>query len=272
MANLGADFNASKPTEADFVRHPSKPNLATEIRFIRSRLKSFLGAVMDLESGDFKDSVVPQAALVEHPDKPDSAPDFYREVTVDARGFVVKGGKDAKIYAPRIFRAVYASDGSIQESETGLIRDPAANNSQWPVGKLLKADSFILPLVREYRFFAPKNVTRIQVVCVGGGLKGSASAAGENARVSWISFSVVPGEQYRVLVGQPDAPSAFSTMDYVRYVTSEGYTNNILGGSGVYLDKRNIYNFKRPPYRPFGFGGAVNALGTPGMVLLEWYA
>ena len=53
MANLGADFNASKPTEADFVRHPSKPNLATEIRFIRSRLKSFFGAVMDLDSGDF---------------------------------------------------------------------------------------------------------------------------------------------------------------------------------------------------------------------------
>lgn len=272
MAKLGADFNASKPTEADFVRHPSKPNLATEIRFIRSRLKSFFSAVMDLESGDFKDNIIPQAALVEHPDKPDSGGDFYGQVTVDSRGFVTSGSKEVTNNAPRVFRALYTSDGAVLEAENGFVRDPAANLSQWPVGKLLRADSFVLPAIREYRFFAPKNVTRIQVLCIGGGLKGSATLVGLNARVSWISFTVVPGEQYRVLVGQSDSPSAFCTMDYVRYVTSEGFTNNIISGSSGYLDKRNVYNFKRPPYRPYGFGGALNAPGTPGMVLLEWYA
>lgn len=274
MAKLGADFNASKPTEADFVRHPSKPNLATEIRFIRSRLKSFFGTVVNLESGDFQDNIIPQAALVDHPNKPDSGNEFYSEVTVDSRGIVTAGSKEAKFNAPRVFTASFSNTGAIQEAADGLVRDPAANDTQWPVNKLPRAaaGTTTLPLVKEYRFFVPKNVTKIQVICIGGGLKGSNSTPGAEALVGWISFTVVPEEEYRVFVGQSDAPSAFCTMDYKRYVTSEGNVKWSTVSGGVYLDKRQVHNFKRSPFRPFGSGGALNTPGTPGMVLLEWYA
>jgi hypothetical protein len=274
MSKLGADFNASKPTEADFVRHPSKPNLATEIRFIRTRLKSFFGAMINLESGDFQDNIIPQAALVDHPNKPDSGNEFYSEVTVDSRGIVTSGSKETSFNAPRVFTASFANTGAVQEAADGLVRDPATNDAQWPVNRLPRAaaGTTTLPLVKEYRFFAPKNVTKIQVICIGGGLKGDASTTGAAAKVAWISFTVVPGEQYRILVGQSDAPSAFCTMDYARYVTSEGYTKSTTISGAGYIDKRQVHNFKRSPFRPFGSGGALNTPGTPGMVLLEWYA
>jgi hypothetical protein len=274
MAKLGADFNASKPTEADFVRHPSKPNLATEIRFIRDRLKSFFGTVLSVDTGDFKDNIIPQAALLDHPDKPDSGGDFYSEVTVDSRGFVTRGSKERKLNAARVFTASFSNAGAVQEEAGRIVRDPAANDAQWPVNKLPRAASgtTTLPLVKEYRFFAPKNVTKIQVICIGGGLKGDASTVGAEAKVGWISFTVVPGEEYRILVGQSDAPSAFCTMDYARYLTSEGYTKSTTISGAGYIDKRQVHNFKRSPFRPYGSGGALNTLGNPGMVLLEWYA
>lgn len=270
MAKLGADFNASKPTEADFVRHPSKPNLAAEIRSIRARLKSFFGTTMNLESGDFQDNIIPQAALVDHPDKPDSGGDFYTEVTVDSRGFITKGSKSSSITTARVFRAVFTIEEGVVETETGLVREPAPNTSSWPINKLKRNDERTIPEVREYRFFAPAKVTQIKIRCIGGGMDGSATVPGANGKTCWMCFPVTPGAQYRVLVGLRQFPSAFCSTDYLRYMTSEGWTYNVIGGGAD--DKDNIYLYKRPLYRPYGFGGAINQPGNPGIVHLEWYA
>jgi len=274
MAKLGADFNASKPTEADFVRHPSKPNLATEIRFVKSRLKSFFGTVMTLGTGDFQDNIIPQAALVDHPKKPSSNNEFYSEVTVDVRGIVTSGNKETSFNAPRIFSASFTSTGAVQENETGFDRTEAPLITRWPGTKLLRgtAGTTVLPDIKEYQFTAPKGVTKIKVICVGGGLKGGASTAGADAQVSWVSFTVEPTAVYRVIVGQSDGPSAFCTNDYKRYVTSETYTDDTTQSGAGYLDKRHVHSFKRSPIRPYGSGGAINTPGTPGIVLLEWYA
>lgn len=274
MSKLGADFNASKPTEADFVRHPSKPNLATEIRFVRSRLKSFFGTVMTLGSGDFQDNIIPQAALVDHPNKPDSNNEFYSEVTVDVRGLVTSGNKQTSFNAPRLFSASFTSTEAVQETETGIVQTEAPHTTQWPGTKLPRATqgTTVLPDIKEYQFIAPKGVTKLKVICVGGGLKGGASLVGAEAKVSWLSFTVEPAVGYKVIVGQSDSPSVFCTNDYTRYVTSEANIKWSTASGGVYLDKRQVHNFKRSPFRPFGSGGAINTPGTPGMVLLEWYA
>jgi len=43
MDRFGNDFNASRPTEGDFVRHATKAQMATELREIKRRLKVFFG-------------------------------------------------------------------------------------------------------------------------------------------------------------------------------------------------------------------------------------
>lgn len=43
MDRFGSDFNASRPTEGDYVRHATKPQLATELREMKRRIKVFFG-------------------------------------------------------------------------------------------------------------------------------------------------------------------------------------------------------------------------------------
>lgn len=281
MAKLGADFNASKPSDADYVRHPTKPNLATEIRFIRSRLKSFFGVLFNVDddesqtgvsAGDFKNSVIPNAAIVDHPNKVSSRGEFYTKVTVDRRGFVVGGSKDPVYNAPRIFRACYTIDEGWYETPDGLLTEAGAGTVPFPIGKVVRSDETITQLAVEYRFTVPAKATRLKVLLIGGGKPGSTTASGDHARTGWFPVSVTPGEIYKVQVAEHRGISLFGLPDWSRYVTSEGYNLNAFSPTSDYNTRPSLVTFRRPPYLPFGMGGDINGIGQPGLVLIEWYA
>ncbi|MEI8320354.1 MAG: hypothetical protein WCH79_20685, partial [Planctomycetia bacterium] len=88
---LGSDFNASKPTDSDFVRHPTARTLAAELRSIKQRMADFFGRSFQLDSGDLKDDIVPVPALRDSATNPSSGSEYYRRVTVDRNGFVLSG-------------------------------------------------------------------------------------------------------------------------------------------------------------------------------------
>lgn len=250
MPKLGADFNAGDPTDAAFVRHPTKSNLATEIRTIRARLKDFFGGIanpqsgvregglFDLESGDFKDNVVPPAAWVDSPTNPSSGADLYTQVTVDRRGFVVRGSTAQVLNLPRVFRAVYSNTGGFFEREDGVTQITASPTQSWNT-KVLRAapqGGVFLPTVREYQFVVPSGVERLSVIAIGNGAPSYA------ARSAWSTFQVSPSDIYRVWVGcTADSPSAFVSQDYVRYLTSEGFPYNVIKQAVGSLSAHDVY-------------------------------
>jgi hypothetical protein len=281
MANLGADFNASKPSDADFVRHPTKPNLATEIRFIRARLKSFFDVLFNLDddasqpgvsAGDFRDSVIPNAAIVDHPNKPSSRAEFFTKVTVDKRGFVIGGSTEPVNNAPRIFRACYTVDGGWYETADGLLTDPNAGTVSFPVGKVVRSDETITQQAVEYRFTVPAKATRLRVLLIGGGQPGGTTTSGAHGRSAWFPVTVSPGEIYKVQVAQSRGISLFGLADWSRYITSEGYNLDAYGPGSGYNTRPSLTTFQRPPYLPYGLGGDPYGTGHPGLVLIEWYA
>jgi len=274
MAKLGADFNASSPTEADFVRHPSKPNLTTEIRFIRSRLKAFFDPLFQLENGDFKDNVIPQAAIVDHPDKPSSNGLQYTSVTVDKRGFVIDGSTDQLLTLPRHFRAFFSSQGAFIEAPDGVGTNPASTLTPWPDNRIPWETQYrSLPQVYPYKFIVPAGVRRLSVSLFGGGWKfGSAAIAPEQPKHLFVNAAVTPGNKFDVWVGGSDSPSVLARMEAESFCTTEGYIKNLSSPTAGYPDAGIARN---PPaiYRPYGDNGAsANQLGTPGCVIIEWYA
>lgn len=274
MAKLGADFNASSPTEADFVRHPSKPNLATEIRFIRARLKAFFDPLFQLENGDFENNVISQAALVDHPNKPSSNGRQYTSVTVDKRGFVIGGSVDEVFTLPRHFRAFYSSAGSWVEAPDGVGTNPAPVLSPWPDNRIPWETQYrSLPYVYPYKFIVPAGVRRLKVSLYGGGWKHGSAAIGQGqSKHLFINAAVQPGNKFDVWVGASDSPSVFARMEVQTFATSETYTKNVSSPTGGYPDTGLARN---PPryLRPYGKDGASSGqLGEPGCVLIEWYA
>lgn len=274
MAKLGADFNASSPTEADFVRHPSKPNLATEIRFIRARLKAFFDPLFQLENGDFEDNVIPQAALVDHPNKPSSNGRQYTSVTVDKRGFVIGGSVDEVYTLPRHFRAFFTSAGSWVEAPNGVGTNPAPGLSPWPDNRIPWETQYrTLPYVYPYKFIVPATVHRLKVSLYGGGWKFGSPAIGQDRTMHlFFNAAVQPGNKFDVWVGGSDSPSVFARMKASVFATSETYAQNVSSPIAGYPDAGLARN--QPRFlRSYGQDGASSGqLGQPGCVLIEWYA
>lgn len=274
MANLGADFNSSSPTDADFVRHPTRPALPSVIRDVRARLKAFWGVMADLETGDFKDNAIPQAALADHPDRPSSGNDFYTEVTVDRRGLVIAGSKAVRITSPRLFRAYFCARGGFVETPDAVITEAAPPLSDWPSSSVIRADTAFLPRVYSYQFTVPAGVSRLRVSVYGGGWSEAYVAAKAGvARAAFFNYAVTPGSGLFVWVGGSDSPSVVGKPDYTSFASSEGYRKNISGPRGGYPDAGIAGNVPKMRFRPDGDNGVPgDPAGKPGAVLIEWYA
>lgn len=262
---LGTGFNASKPTESDFVRHPSRPALAAEIRHIRNRIKSFFGVVFDLTADAVKDNVVPLSSWVEHPAKPSSGTQYYTSVTVDERGVVVGGSVAPVINNSRTFRARFSSDGAWTEGPDGLNTDPAPPITLWPQG--IPSADMLKPYVQEYLFVVPAGVNHVRALLI------SAGSPTEDGPTFSGRMTVVPGELLRIYVGQiPGGACVLASSDRTRYLTSEGYTMNTVTPTSGPNDRAGFQLLTRSPYRPYGGRNPLGIVLNSGLVVLEWYA
>jgi hypothetical protein len=278
MANLGADFNANTPTDADFVRHPTRPALPAQIRTVRSRFKSFFGELFDLETGDFKDAVIPQSALVDHPDKPDEGGGAgFRSVTVDSRGFVVSGEEQPTLTAPRHFRAFFSADGGSIESSGGVETTPAPTPQPWPdpwPDLSVLFTGFGFPDAYRYSFIVPEKVSRVVVTLQGGGSDigkiDTPDLGQERTQRRTLNLPVEPGNKLWALVGAANSPSVILLESPRKYATSQGYKYGVVasGSSDNYATQR-----LKGPLRPYGRIGTVAVpSGVPGFVMIDWYA
>lgn len=61
---FGNDFNPSVPTDGDFVRSLTRPNMAQEMRDFRTRLILFFGSRVTVASLDFQQTTSTQTVPV----------------------------------------------------------------------------------------------------------------------------------------------------------------------------------------------------------------
>ena len=268
---LGSDFNASSPSEGDYVRNKTAPQLASTVRDLRTRLKDFFAQVFDGETGDFKDSVIPSAALVDSATNPSSGADFYQQVTVDSRGFVVKGSATPVYTGPRVFRAFYTSTGGWYETPEKLVAVPAVPRqsapfsipggaSEWAAG-----DTGYL-----YDFLVPAGITQLKIFlqCGGPQLAGDGTVPPEAFTSIEGALDVHPGTLLKVFIGEAGvgvgsrgASSIIATADYSQWISTANAQHPIgvavLGNTQYYFGLR---------YRPMG------AVNSPGGAVFEWYA
>lgn len=80
---LGNDFNIGQPSDDDLVK-----NGAGWIRDVKARLKSFLGVLFNLETGDFQDNVIAKEKLRDLSPSPAGT---WVQVNVNSKGLVTGG-------------------------------------------------------------------------------------------------------------------------------------------------------------------------------------
>jgi len=267
MANLGSDFRSTQPTDNDFVRHPSLPQLATEIRSVKSRIKSSFETSFLVDTGDLWDLSVPIAAL--KPITPDPS-GTWKRTRVNSKGQVTHGDNLSTDDAPRIFRAVMfgeATTKSYMDTESSSVEMvPVTDTTPGSDFDIAFYPSQVLSFYK-YTFVVPAKVKRIRALLVGRGINyGSSYVA---ARQREVSFATTPGAILYIWVGNIDgSPSRISNADQTKYADS----SNIIFPAGVDFPDVTVGHFA-PYFIGYGNSGTVSSTtGGPGVVILEWYA
>ena len=267
MANLGADFRSTQPTDNDFVRHPSSPQLATEIRSVKARIKSFFETSFIVDSGDLWDLSVPIAALKSITPDPSGT---WKRTRVNSKGQITHGDNLSTDNAPRIFRAVYfgvAATKSYVDTENGSIEAvPEVDATPGSNFDNILYPSQVLSFY-QYTFVVPAKVKRVRAILVGRGIDyGSSYVA---ARQREVSFSTTPGAILNIWVGNVDgSPSRISNADQTKYADSSA----LVLPTGVDFPDVTVGHLT-PYFVGYGNSGTVSSTtGGPGVVILEWYA
>lgn len=253
MPLLGYDFNPARPTDGDFVRHPTGPQAASEIRDLKSRILGFFSVKFLTDAGDLKTNSVPTSALVPLSPSPRGT---FRKVTVNGKGQVTGGDPDRDPMFPRALRAVYfgaSSSTSFLDDEDGVnevVGKPStsggSSNFQPPYDPLVTTAQFSF---LEYTFVVPEGVTKVDVR-----MSGKTPNSGTLGAVQRIgSVRVSGGDVLRVFVGADSvSPCRVMTLD------GSVYFDNTSVQSGVDTVHKGVYE----PWFD----------GVPSVVVLEWYA
>lgn len=267
MANLGSDFRTTQPTENDFARHPSLPNLASELRQVKTRIKSFFERSFLVDTGDLWDLSVPIAALKSITPDPSGT---WRRVTVNAKGQVIRGSNTTLDDGPRVFRAVMygrSSTPSYMDTESGTIQMvpeiEATPNTEFN-NVLYPSEIFSF---YKYTFVVPKKVYRVKATMVGNGLDYGGTYA--DARQRDVAFSTTPGSILKIWVGNTSgSPSRVANADQTKYADSGAI---VLPTGAEFPDVTVGYH--APYFVGYGTTGTSGSTaGGPGVVILEWYA
>jgi len=253
MSLLGIDFNPARPTDGDYVRKASGAQMATEMRDIRTRVKSFFDRVFDVGTGFLMDDVVPSSAL--RPLSPDPT-GTYRKFTLNKKGQFTAGEADRDPTYPRIFRALFVGDPSVEskvDTETGATIVVGDSRSV-TVGTVGYVGIVTVARYLEFLFTVPSGVTRISVYLSGG-----QPNAVDPMLTRMTSFLAQPGDVLRVWAG-------LDTVSPCRVANLGGtvYCDNTQVESGMTTAKKLL---AQPLLK--GYGGTE---GDPSVVRLEWYA
>lgn len=266
MAKLGSDFRASVPDDGAYVRHPVLPQLFTELRDIRSRIKAFFSEVFDADTGQLQLSSVPAAALKTPSNDPSGT---WRRVTVSRKGLVTSGSDKDIVVSPRIYRGLFFGDGlklSTIDTDTGSdILTPTAD--AYPLGTF-DGDGFWSGSIfgfQKFTFAVPEGVYRVRATLIGCGKNFGSSATA--ARQKDVVFSTTPGSVLCIWAGNSDGSvSRISNVDQSKYIDSSP------AQSPDPFDAVDV-GWYGSSLRGYGVDGTASAItGTPGVVILEWYA
>lgn len=290
---FGEDFDAAQPANTDMVKLG-----AHWIRDIKARLKNFLSAMFDLETGDFRDSVIRTESLVNS----GVTANTYNKVTVNSKGIVVAGDNVVDETQVALYRARFETAGATIDTETGVTSDtPDGGGTYTGTGVYrgtysdLSGCSYVT-----YTWQVPQNVTRIKVYVAGGGGGGGATGTfgGGGSEYAEAVLPVTPGQNVGIVVGsggaqdQHGAPSGVDADG--AYVEADGGTKATASAGGVSGTGSNSTNvgvlrcigdsgddgvrglggsvvYVLPTVN-VGAGGSSGTPGEDGMVILEWVA
>lgn len=267
MPLIGQDFLPSRPTDGEYVRHPTKEQGATVLRSLRARIKDFFDKSFNVESGDLRDDILPSSALQSGSPNPAGT---YRRVRVTSKGLVTGGDANLELARPRAYRAYFFGSESVEsriDKDDGYdvvvgVRGSAPNagssftydGSYFGTGKILN--------FYEYEFIVPESVTRMRMVLSGGSpFYSSPDSYSQDSRMTRIgSLDVTQGQILKVFVGM-DASSPCRVANFANtwYVDSTQVQFGVVNTTFKTLSN---------PILP-GFGGVT---GNPGVVYFEWYA
>lgn len=263
---FGRGFNSAEPADSDLVRHPTKPGVFAVIRELREMLKNFFQEVFDLDTGDLLLDSVPGAAIQAPRSNPSGEWDV---VQVDRKGLVVRGVTRSVNKAPRAYAAIFFGDGTknstIDTPEGTTIVSATAD--QYPLGEF-DGDAFWSGSVFGFQLFTfvvPDGVYRVRATLVGCGKDFGSSAAA--ARQRDVAFSCTPGQVLKIWAGNSDgSPSRIANADQTKYADS--------GAALLPVSFPDVsVGWYASEFADYGSDGtAGSTTGTPGFVMLEWYA
>lgn len=181
MALLGTGFNESQPADSDLVKKG-----AAQFRDIKARLKAFCTVLFNLNTGDFKDGVIRQAALVDANPAPTGT---WKQVVVNAKGLVTSGTNPDVVTTATVQRTQYFFTGGTDPTGLALVPSTTTDDNG--------------NAVAEYSFVTPADVTRLFVrVQAPGGGSPAAKGGGGGGAYSEAVIDVSEGDTFLVWVGE----------------------------------------------------------------------
>jgi len=266
MALLGRDFKSTTPTDNDFVRAPSGPQLASTLRDLKARVQDFFDWSFLTEEGSLWPQSIPVASLKSLTPSPAGT---GGKMTVNAKGLFTAIGDVSEDTTARVFRAVFHANASkissVDNETSSAVAVYEVDNS--PIGEF---DNTGYPTeifqFHKFEFVVPQGVYRVKALLVGAGADYLSSYAASRQRE--VAFATTPGSILHIWVGETNgSPSRLASADGSKYIDSGAYQNPSVGFPDVNVG----WGF--PYFQGYGTNGTVaSTLGTPGVVILEWYA
>lgn len=181
---FGADFNSNQPSDDDLVKKG-----AGIFRDIKTRLKTFLGVLFNLETGQLKDNIIASTKLKDLNPNPSGE---WTRVVVNSKGLVTDGDNPDTTAASYPRRTVFYRTSAIKDDGTTL--SPAAGTDDEGLQ------------VSEYSFTVPAGVNRllVQLQGTGGGggsVNTSGAGGGGGGSAAEAIIEVVPSDVYLIWVG-----------------------------------------------------------------------
>lgn len=183
---LGADFNASQPSDDDLVKKG-----AQWFRDTKQRLKSWAGVRFNLETGDFLDNVIEASKLKTLNPSPVGT---WRSVTVTDKGLVTAGTNPNVSGNVSPYQVSYNLSGGLDVVGGAIVGSGGVDGDGLNV--------------RSFSFVVPAGVDKIfvQVIGAGGGGGYNASATlctgGAGGAYAEGFIAVSEGDTFLVWVGE----------------------------------------------------------------------